>query len=418
VKSASFSTDGKRALTGGSDATVRLWDVTTGQELARFARHEDSVAAVAFSADGLSSVSGSRDGVLRIWTFKKPPPAATNTKPPTSSYPPDQPAESPIQNVLRPLATIPIGGTLTGLSLSPDRTALFYLNLTDGKAGRIDLATLERQREVQLADGTEVLILRRDGKWLYSASATGRNAGQVQVIDPAKLEVTRSFPVPAVPYDLVATDSGLLLISGGAGDWTEITVVDAKRGSVAGRWGGVWTRSLLQLSPEQDRLYVSTQGVRPGVIEVMRMPASAAEKPAAQRSPAVEKWPLGGEFQITPDGKYLLCKTGTVLRLRPEREEDLKFAVWVGPFATAAVAPEAEMALLLHGDGTLRRYSYPDWKPRGTFKLATVAYQAVLDAREGRLYVAGFDPAVISSRPRARAFGDIQVYDVKSLLGR
>ena len=41
-----------------------------------------------------------------------------------------------------------MGGTLGGLSLSPDRAALYYLNLTAGTASRLDTAALKRGRQV------------------------------------------------------------------------------------------------------------------------------------------------------------------------------------------------------------------------------------------------------------------------------
>jgi mono/diheme cytochrome c family protein len=62
-----FAPDGKRALSGGDDMTLRLWDVTTGKELRRFEGHRDAVTAVAFSTDGRLAASGSRDRTIRIW---------------------------------------------------------------------------------------------------------------------------------------------------------------------------------------------------------------------------------------------------------------------------------------------------------------------------------------------------------------
>jgi WD40 repeat protein len=39
VQSVTFSPDDGRALSAGEDGTVRLWDVSTGHELHRLARH-------------------------------------------------------------------------------------------------------------------------------------------------------------------------------------------------------------------------------------------------------------------------------------------------------------------------------------------------------------------------------------------
>ncbi|KAF7376818.1 NB-ARC domain-containing protein [Mycena sanguinolenta] len=59
VYSVAFSPDGARAVSGSTDKTVRIWDVTTGAVLGRMEGHTSSVSSVAFSPDGTRVVSGS-----------------------------------------------------------------------------------------------------------------------------------------------------------------------------------------------------------------------------------------------------------------------------------------------------------------------------------------------------------------------
>ena len=66
-----FSTDGTLA-TGGTHKSIRLWNVTTGQQIAEFGvaeldRHEGSVNSVAFSPDGFKLASGSSDNTVKVW---------------------------------------------------------------------------------------------------------------------------------------------------------------------------------------------------------------------------------------------------------------------------------------------------------------------------------------------------------------
>jgi WD40 repeat protein len=62
-----FSPDGKLALSGSADETMRLWEVDTGKELRRFEGHTDLVYGVAFSPDGKQVLSGSKDKTVGLW---------------------------------------------------------------------------------------------------------------------------------------------------------------------------------------------------------------------------------------------------------------------------------------------------------------------------------------------------------------
>jgi WD40 repeat protein len=67
VTAVALSADGRRALSGGLDQTVRLWAVATGQELHCFTGHADVVSGVAFSPDGRLALSGGADATVRLW---------------------------------------------------------------------------------------------------------------------------------------------------------------------------------------------------------------------------------------------------------------------------------------------------------------------------------------------------------------
>ena len=68
VMSVAFSPDGKYALSGGGDNIIKMWDLSTGAELKEFTGHSgiEGVTSVKFTPDGKRIVSAG-DASTRVW---------------------------------------------------------------------------------------------------------------------------------------------------------------------------------------------------------------------------------------------------------------------------------------------------------------------------------------------------------------
>ena len=67
VNSVTFSADGRYALSGSNDMTLKLWEVSTGLCFRTFEGHSGCVNSVCQSADGKYAISGSEDNTLKLW---------------------------------------------------------------------------------------------------------------------------------------------------------------------------------------------------------------------------------------------------------------------------------------------------------------------------------------------------------------
>lgn len=68
ITTVGFSPDASQIVTSSTDATARLWDTFTGEELQRFVGHAGSVSDAAFMPDGKSIVTSGNDGTIRQWS--------------------------------------------------------------------------------------------------------------------------------------------------------------------------------------------------------------------------------------------------------------------------------------------------------------------------------------------------------------
>jgi len=70
VLASAMSADGARGISGSIDATIRVWNLDSGECVGILRGHGAGVQSVALSADGLWALSGSSDATMRLWDLE------------------------------------------------------------------------------------------------------------------------------------------------------------------------------------------------------------------------------------------------------------------------------------------------------------------------------------------------------------
>ncbi|MGB3548075.1 MAG: hypothetical protein WBA17_13955, partial [Saprospiraceae bacterium] len=67
VNVVAVSPDGEKVISGSYDKTIKVWDITTGEQLLSLSGHSSFVKAVVVSLDGEKVISGSDDKTVKVW---------------------------------------------------------------------------------------------------------------------------------------------------------------------------------------------------------------------------------------------------------------------------------------------------------------------------------------------------------------
>ncbi|BAY89372.1 MULTISPECIES: NB-ARC domain-containing protein [unclassified Tolypothrix] len=70
VNAVVFTPDGKYAISGSHDTTLKVWNWKTGELLRTLAGHSNLVNAIALNPDGKYAISGSHDTTLKVWNWQ------------------------------------------------------------------------------------------------------------------------------------------------------------------------------------------------------------------------------------------------------------------------------------------------------------------------------------------------------------
>jgi hypothetical protein len=208
----------------------------------------------------------------------------------------------------------------------------------------------------------------------------------VQVIAASGLKVTTTFTVPFAIHQIVATNSGTLVVTG-IGQWGGLALIDAAKKSVLGTVHLIYGGSSLRLHPDQTKVYTGDNGLSPADYHFVNLKKDAkALQYDSYNSPYHGEHPLGGNFELTPDGRFLIGQFGSVLRLGRTKEADLQFVAKIDPGVSIGVAKGSNTFVLANQEGFLKVYDLQSFELKKSVKIGKYCSRIVLDPSKGRLF--------------------------------
>lgn len=319
-----------------------------------------------------------------------------------------------------PERVIALNATLNDLTLSADRKWLYFLDLSAGELRRLNTGSLTvDDRVARLTDGTEQMRRSPDGKTLYTCAApnghdhfNGNKGGKFQVVDARTLEVRATITTPFSPWDMACDDRGMLYVTIGGGQSTFLPVIDTQKKTVVAEWmKNLWHRTLIRITPDHKKLYLSVTDLSPPSIESILVPEQLAPGPKTN-----SRGGGGGKYSMLPDGKMIVLATGQVMRISHSPEGDLKNVAGIVPHLCLAADTGMKHIFVATKDKVVKVYSYPDFDVVGSFQTRDLVYRMAYDETSGLLYCA--TAAKDLSGRLMLGVGNLEIYDVTTVRGK
>lgn len=309
------------------------------------------------------------------------------------------------------------------VATDPHRPFLYASDPIGKKLVRVNLSTGFIDREFFFNFGPERLTVTPDGKRLFAvipaqphAYFGGQQKGFVAEVDLASGTRTGIVEVDVDPYDIVATDDGILVISDGSNQWTTLTTHEAATGRRLSSFG-IYMGGILGLAPNQRAVYHLNAGLSPADLNRHGFDAAGVFT-TSWDSPYHGDFPTGQPYPH-PDGTRVIASGGVIYTASATQASDL---VYVGPlpggsFSDLAFDPEnrAFFAVRTGAPATLTAYSLDSLQEARVIQLPTPAHRVglsddqvvltTLDAGETRFSVRP-NPmtGALTNRPPAAAF--------------
>ena len=359
VRSVAFSPDGRFLLTASEDRFVALWEVATGERLARF-RHRHQVRTATFSSDGRSVLAaGGRSAA--VWKI------------PTS----------PVSGPVPPLGQFHHTSPLDVAALSPDGGTVLT-GSRDGLARLWDVTTGHLLATLQHSGGVSLAAFRADGRRIVTAG-NGHSAQLWRMLDAAALPRRVEPPKPGENFNTAAiSPDGRRILFGTDDGHPVLWLREESRQIELPEHRGAYVTGV---GFSSDGSTFATAGGFPATVLVYRTGNQVSIGAALPHEEEVTA------LALAPDGRSLVTGTalGTVSfwNLRTGEGGPLKSYRHKGPVKAIAYHPDGRTFATGAGDLTARIWDATRRTPIGDILAHLGEVRALAFSPDGRILATG-----------------------------
>jgi len=215
-----------------------------------------------------------------------------------------------------------------GMVFDAERYCIYATDQDGNKTVRLNATTGLVDKTVTHTIGPRHLVMTPDGTTLYISlpevhSYTEDGSGAVAIVELENFTKTGGFDTDIEPYDLVATDSGIVVVGSGSGQWTSIKSYNAVTGEVLGS-AGIRMGSMFDLHSDQVQVYSANNGLSPSDIEKFLIHPDGTLT-AEGDSPYHGDHRMSGNVWVSPTKDYVVTRGADVFTSTPARATDMRY---------------------------------------------------------------------------------------------
>jgi Zn-dependent metalloprotease len=277
-----------------------------------------------------------------------------------------------------------INNSLKQIVKHPSKPVVYTIYKGDTHVVSADLVTGET-KIVELDHPAERIFATED----EVVVALTHQPASLAILDGTDLRLKDEFQISNDPFDLVVDPNGIIYVSGGSGQWTNINSYSRVTKNVYD-YANIRQASYLQISPTLSKIYAINTDVSPRDIQAFNVSDKGifleGHYFGGYDSPYHGDYAMTTLMRISPDGKYLFNGAGTIFTSTSQQSTDMRYVRTIDSFTDIAFDLGQDRFYTLK-DNVLTTWKYSTFEKLGQIQLSQPVTNILSSGQANKLYL-------------------------------